>query len=269
MLRRPSQAYIRCSQSGYTHAAKPDLKLVVLDLNGTLVWRPDRARSGHPPKLRPGLREFTRFLFANFAVMVWSSSTPNSVSTMCNAIFDDDQSNRLVAAWARDTLGLTQQQYRSKVQTYKNLDWLWENNHLRRIKQFSQRDTIIIDDGLEKVKQHPNNIIVIPEYDEALHRSRKDTALSTITAYLTDLRTCTNVSAYIAENHIQFAAVEEAAAAQVKDGAGGNAATEREARRTRTRADEGVEEPDVLSKGQKRNQRRAALLARNEAASQQ
>lgn len=71
-----------CALSGYTQLSEPDLKLVILDLNGTLVWRPSRAKTNHPPKLRRGLKKFTQYLFENFAVMVWSSSSPASVSHM-------------------------------------------------------------------------------------------------------------------------------------------------------------------------------------------
>lgn len=94
--------------------------------------------------------------------------------------------------------------YNRKVQTYKNLDWLWNNRHLRKIKQFSQLDTIIIDDTLEKTKQHPNNAIALPEYDQALHESQCDNALHLITNYLAGLRLSSNVSNYIATSRLQF-----------------------------------------------------------------
>lgn len=119
-------------------------------------------------------------------------------------MFSAEQREKLVAVWARDTLGLSRRDYNSKVQTYKNLEWLWENKHLAKIKQFSQKDTIIIDDSLEKVKQHPYNMIAVPEYDEKGHLSKTDTALSVTKAYLKDLHTCSNVSAYIAEKRIEF-----------------------------------------------------------------
>lgn len=106
--------------------------------------------------------------------------------------------------WARDTLGLNRRDYNNKVQTYKNLEWLWNNKHLAKIKQFSQADTIIIDDSLEKVKQHPYNIIAVPEYDEQGHLSKTDTALSVTKAYLKELQMCSNVSAYMAEKRIDF-----------------------------------------------------------------
>lgn len=82
MSRLPSKTYLRQCAADYEHTVNTDLKLVVLDLNGTLVWRPDRAKSTHQPILRRGMQEFTQYLFANFAVMVWSSSSPKSVAHM-------------------------------------------------------------------------------------------------------------------------------------------------------------------------------------------
>lgn len=223
--RQPSNAYLKTSSSLSITLSKPNLKLIVLDLNGTLVWRPDRAKSSYLPKPRTGLSQFLTFLFDNFAVMIWSSSSPKSVNTMvrctsrskfseltvqCNAIFSDTQKEKLVAVWARDTLGLNSNDYNRKIQTYKNLDWLWDNRHLRKIKQFSQLDTIIIDDSYEKIKQHPNNVIVLPEYDQALHESGRDNALQLIEDYLDDLRLASNVSNYISARKLQFGAVAEA-----------------------------------------------------------
>lgn len=80
--RLPRQLYLECATGDYSLLSQPNLKLVILDLNGTLVWRPSRARTNHPPKLRPGLEHFNKYLFENFAVMVWSSSSPASVSHM-------------------------------------------------------------------------------------------------------------------------------------------------------------------------------------------
>lgn len=117
-----------------------------------------------------------------------------------------------MAVWARDTLGLNTSDYNRKVQTYKNLDWLWDNRHLRKIKQFSQTDTIIIDDSFEKIKQHPNNVIVLPEYDQALHESGRDNALQLITSYLAGLRLSSNVSNYIADQTLQFDVIAKASA---------------------------------------------------------
>lgn len=82
IVRLPSKAYLECAARTYRALARPDPKLVILDLNGTLVWRPERSKTTRIPKLRLGMESFLPFLFDNFHVMIWSSSSPASVSTM-------------------------------------------------------------------------------------------------------------------------------------------------------------------------------------------
>lgn len=43
-------------------------------------------------------------------VMVWSSAQPHSVGDMVDKCFGDDKGN-MIAVWARDTLGLSNDQY--------------------------------------------------------------------------------------------------------------------------------------------------------------
>lgn len=110
-----------------------------------------------------------------------------------------------MAVWARDTLGLTSRDYNSKVQTYKDLDVVWKSSQVRKVKKFSQRDTIIIDDSLEKLKEHPFNLIPVPEYTKESHESGQDTALRSVMEILESLRYCGNVSGYLAHNKPEFA----------------------------------------------------------------
>ena len=103
-------------------------KLVVLDLNGSLLIRsPHVRRTGRgtqqqQPRLRavhprPFLPAFRSYIFheetkAWLDVMVWSSAQPHSVDDMVDKCFQE-QKVELRAIWARDTLGLNQDEYRS------------------------------------------------------------------------------------------------------------------------------------------------------------
>lgn len=116
--------------------------------------------------------------------------------------------------WARDTLGLNPRDYNRKVQTYKDLDWLWKQDQILRVKRFSQHDTVIIDDSLEKLKQHPFNLIPVPEYTGELYESGQDTTLFQVMQYLERLRYCSNVSAYLLRNKPEFAIAATLAAEQ-------------------------------------------------------
>lgn len=164
------------------------------------------------------------------------------------------------------------------MQTYKNLDWLWSNKHLQKIKQFSQHDTIIIDDTFEKFRQHPHNVIVLPEYTQELHKAGNDTALSTITRYLTDLRNCSNVSAYIASKQIVFGdlnlatAMEQASEGaiggderEVDEQSLGKALSEIKVKSPDQKYPEASESVPPLTRNQKRSMRRALADAKAEA----
>lgn len=113
-------------------------KLLVLDLNGTLLNRDDYQKHGlwdnndwgtygrghvvgrPPPKLRtmrkrPYLKSFLRYLFHDdtrtwLDTMVWSSAARGNVDNMVYNAFGAERAN-LTAIWARDTLGLTSTQY--------------------------------------------------------------------------------------------------------------------------------------------------------------
>ncbi|XP_006457098.1 hypothetical protein AGABI2DRAFT_188799 [Agaricus bisporus var. bisporus H97] len=134
-------------------------KLLVLDLNGTLVFRspyrsprerlhgrgsaeddvyarfdpsqPRPLRAVHP---RPYLSSFRQYLFHPktrrwLDTMVWSSAQPHSVNDMVTRCFGDAKGG-LVAIWARDKLGLNGIDYGRKVQTTKDLNKPWDELNL-------------------------------------------------------------------------------------------------------------------------------------------
>jgi len=134
----PTTEYIEISQQPPTYLLDPALsrKLIVLDLNGSLVLRaahtarlqptrkgggghpydnptqPRPLRAVHP---RPYLKTFTTYLLHDetkkwLDTMVWSSAQPHSVGDMVGKTFLE-RKDELTAVWARDTLGLTTEEY--------------------------------------------------------------------------------------------------------------------------------------------------------------
>ncbi|KAF8752942.1 NLI interacting factor-like phosphatase [Rhizoctonia solani] len=108
----PSAEYIALSEIPsvplLSDSDKPESrKLLVLDLNGTLVLRSPRSYSG-PRTVMP--RPFSKTFKDHLDVMVWSSAQPHSVHSMLGSFFGPDR-NRLVGIWARDTLGLRPEHY--------------------------------------------------------------------------------------------------------------------------------------------------------------
>lgn len=119
--RSPSPAYLATSSEPSAEDPASARKLLILDLNGTLLVRsPHRSRVGagkgrvaHP---RPYMSAFKDYLFAPktqewLDVMIWSSAQPHSVEDMIRRVFPDER-EKLAAVWARDTLGLSQADYR-------------------------------------------------------------------------------------------------------------------------------------------------------------
>jgi hypothetical protein len=110
-------------------------KLLVLDLNGTLLHRSPHSNKSRPryplpglegfqPRLRsvhprPYLPPFKSYIFHPSTkewldVMVWSSAQPHSVHDMVDKCFRGEEDN-FVAVWARDTLGLPQHLYSTAI----------------------------------------------------------------------------------------------------------------------------------------------------------
>lgn len=133
----PSSEYIATSDDPSHLLTDPasSRKLLVLDLNGTLLHRsphssknvpryPIPGQQGFQPRLRsvhprPYLPSFKSYIFhpSNkewLDVMVWSSAQPHSVSDMVDKCFHGEK-HHLVAVWARDTLGLPQHLYSTAI----------------------------------------------------------------------------------------------------------------------------------------------------------
>jgi len=105
-------------------------KLIVLDLNGSLLVRSPHVRKTgrgtlprlRPVHLRPFISAFRSYIFHEktklwLDVMVWSSAQPHSVDDMVDKCFQDKK-EEIRAIWARDTLGLNQDEYRAFVLLY-------------------------------------------------------------------------------------------------------------------------------------------------------
>lgn len=168
--------------------------LVILDLNGTLLYR---KRKKFPPQFikRPELNHFLERLTSRHVVMVWSSSRPETVNAICGSIFSQAQRNKVVAKWGRDKLGLTPQQYLAKVQVYKQLEKVWADPKIQKSyptrpvravknmeprddpglvpeddmsgvlhKRWDQSNTVLIDDSTLKAAGNPYNILQVPEF---------------------------------------------------------------------------------------------------------
>ncbi|KAF9650397.1 hypothetical protein BDM02DRAFT_3061523, partial [Thelephora ganbajun] len=195
----PSLEYITASDDPSHLLTDPasSRKLLVLDLNGTLLHRsphpsknapryPIPGRGDFQPRLRsvhprPYLPSFKSYIFhpSNkewLDIMVWSSAQPHSVHDMVDQCFHDEK-HHFVAIWARDTLGLPQHLYSRKVQTLKDLNIPWS-------KLFTPSDppgavslptschtamsTLLMDDSPRKAELQPYNHLCVKEYSNII-----------------------------------------------------------------------------------------------------
>jgi hypothetical protein len=87
---------------------------------------------------------------------------------MIEKFFRPDQRAALAAVWARDRLGLTPEQYDNKVQVYKKLEPIWQDNAIQMKaepgKRWDQSNTVLVDDSQIKARAQPHNLLQIPEF---------------------------------------------------------------------------------------------------------
>ena len=200
----PSQMYMSISAMEPQVSSVPQHLLLVIDLNGTLLFRPTRDTPYHFVE-RPSAQHFLNYAFANFSVMIWSSAQPENVDRMCNKLFSEESRQQLVAVWSRDRLGLSTADYQKRVQVYKRLERVWNNPQIQgrhplasEGKGWHQGNTVLIDDSVEKSRSEPYNFLEVPGFTG--HRGEDPNLLKELAEYLAVLRMQTNVSSYIFRN---------------------------------------------------------------------
>lgn len=143
--------------------------LVILDLNGTLLVRPNRKADPTKIKIRPGVTQLLDYLFNNHVVMVYSSARPENVTAMVNNLIHPKQRKQMAAIWARDKLDLTKQQYNNKVQVYKKLEKIWADKNVQGTAEpgmrWNQSNTVLVDDSHLKGLAQPHNLLQVPEFE--------------------------------------------------------------------------------------------------------
>lgn len=197
----PLDTYLAQAAEEPSTIDSPRTLLVILDLNGTVLFRPNR--NAQTMIERPFLKPFLRYLFQNFKVMVWSSAKPDNVKALVNKALDNDLRSKLVAQWARDSFGLSPTNYQQNVQVYKNLRLVWSRDVIQQHhpeyaagERFGQHNTVLIDDSALKANAQPHNLLEIPEFSATPEQMEGD-ALREVAGYLEELRHQADVSRYI------------------------------------------------------------------------
>jgi hypothetical protein len=203
----PTEAYMMQAAEKPSTVELSGRILVILDLNGTLLYRP--SRNNTKMIARPFLAPFLRYLFSNFAVMVWSSARPQNVAALVDQSLEDDLKKSLVAQWARGHFNLKPEHYNANVQVYKNLDLVWSKDEIQKQHpdyetggRFGQHNTVLIDDTILKASAQPYNLLQISEFSATKQQMQED-KLRDVAGYLDVLRTQQDVSKFIKREPFQ------------------------------------------------------------------
>lgn len=202
----PSQEYLAGLEKPSQKLREAQPLLVVVDLNGTMLHRPNPKRQPRTFVRRPFSSVFFNYCVKTFWVVVWSSARPDNVAVMCDNLSTPEvMRNNVVAVWARDKFGLSRDDYDGRVQCYKRLTKLWEDPHIAKSHphyadggRWSQANTVLIDDTAEKARAEPYNAIIVPEFSN--DNSKYDGILPSVHDYVNELCFQSNVSNYMREN---------------------------------------------------------------------
>jgi len=167
---KPTSAYKKMAALAPALRNTSQRLLVVLDLNGTLLVRPNRRSDPTKFKIRPGVTQLLDYLFSNHVVMVYSSARPENTMAMVKNLIHPKQRNEMAAVWARDKLGLNSRQYNNKVQVYKKLEKIWADTDIQskaaRGCKWNQSNTVLVDDSQLKGLAQPHNLLQVPEFED-------------------------------------------------------------------------------------------------------
>ncbi|PBP15917.1 phosphoprotein phosphatase [Diplocarpon rosae] len=230
----PTPEYLAASLLPLENLTEAQHLLVVIDLNGTLLFRPNKR---NPSSLiaRPNTARFLKYCLDTFSVVIWSSARPANVDLMCNQILNADTKNQVVDIWARDKFDLTQEDYNLRTMCYKrltrhfnslNASWyhfmrfelpdilqqrrkiranfvqVWNDPKIaashpgfQRGERWNHTNTVLVDDSPEKGRSEPYNLITIPQFSGDAYEQGQ--ILPQVHDYLNSLSLHSNVAAYL------------------------------------------------------------------------
>ncbi|KAL7797488.1 HAD-like domain-containing protein [Trichoderma ceciliae] len=200
----PTPLYIAQSFTLPYPLHQPRHIFVIIDLNGTLLYRPNK-RNPFDFIQRPHARQFLDYCIDAFHVAIWSSARPENVDKMVSQLLSPQQRAKCVVIWARDKFGLSPADYSSRVQCYKRLSAIWNDPRVMashpaaaQCQRWDQTNTVLVDDSAEKGRSEPYNILQLPEF-EGLEKEPPD-VLPQVHDYLNSLCYQANISSYIRDH---------------------------------------------------------------------
>ena len=212
-LLTPSPIYLERTAITHTSIPEPQPLLIILDLNGALIYRPKR--SGPSTfSTRPHVKQFLEYCLSNHYVLIWSSARPENVRDIVQKLLPSDAllalkeskpDRRLLGVWGRDRLGLNASEYVNKVQVYKRLETVWKDELVnvpdapeatRDWPMWDQSNTVLVDDSHVKASAQPHNLVQVSEFFGKTDPGESP-ILSQVMVYIDHLSYQSDVSAYM------------------------------------------------------------------------
>ena len=195
----PSANYTSKSLFPPVRLSSPQPLLLVLDLNGTLVYRKKGTSTGIR---RPSLKSFLNHCLTQHKILIWSSARPENVQPLCRTLFSPPgRYKKLVGVWGRDTLGLSNAQYQQKVQVYKDLEVVWRDDGVQASHpgydhggRWHQGNTLLLDDSQEKARAQPHNLVEVPAYLKTTGQEEGQEVLAQVMGWIEEARWYEDVS---------------------------------------------------------------------------
>ncbi|RCI07483.1 hypothetical protein L249_4518 [Ophiocordyceps polyrhachis-furcata BCC 54312] len=204
----PTCDYIAQSLMPAVTLPSPRRILVILDLNGTVLYRPAHFRPSSFVQ-RPYAHRFLSYCLDTFCLAIWSSARPENVERMVGQLLTPEQRSRCVVAWGRDRLGLCARDYAARVQCYKRLSTAWEDPVVQASHPYAahgfkwdQTNTVLVDDSREKGRSEPYNILAVPEFSGP--ENEDSIVLPQVHDYLNTLCYQEDISCYMRRNPFQL-----------------------------------------------------------------
>ena len=204
----PTPQYLAQADLAPERLPRPRRILVVIDLNGTLLHRPNKKRPFNFVE-RPHAKTFLTYCIETFHVAIWSSARPENVDKMVEKLLTPEQRAQCLVVWGRDSFALSADDYNTKVQVYKRLTTIWTNPrvmeaHPRAYKGglWDQTNTILVDDSFEKGRSEPFNILTLPEFSGLAQEIPN--VLPQVHDYLNELSYQADISRYVRRTPFQL-----------------------------------------------------------------
>ena len=200
----PTPAYLLRASFLPRTLPSPRHMLVIIDLNGTLLFRPSRKAPGASIS-RPHAGDFLAYCTSTFHVMIWSSARADNVRKLVDSLLTPAQQKRVVAVWGRESFGLSKEDFSLRAMCYKRLSKVWSDDEIARRhpkfdqgERWDQGNTVLVDDTLEKARSEPHNAVQLPEFGGNVNE--EPAVLPQVHDFLNVLACQADISTYIRAN---------------------------------------------------------------------